>query len=103
MLKRRKLKVAQVVATSSLLGLFSSIGVKTGNFLFISGQTLLTTKTGKLIRGNIQEQTIEVLENLKNYPNSKLILGICDKDNDISKAHGGFFFSGRDQGLPETY
>ena len=42
-----------------------SQAVITGNLVFISGQIPIDQKTSKVIRGGIEEQTIQVLENLK--------------------------------------
>lgn len=42
-----------------------SQAVKVGNFLFISGQIPIDPLTGKIIEGDIREQTKRVLENIK--------------------------------------
>ncbi|MCF6158777.1 MAG: RidA family protein [wastewater metagenome] len=42
-----------------------SQAVKTGNLIFVSGQIPILPSTGELIQGNIQQQTRQVLENLK--------------------------------------
>ena len=42
-----------------------SQAVKSGDFLFISGQIPLDPATGELVSGGIHEQTVQVLENLK--------------------------------------
>ena len=42
-----------------------SQAVKTGDFLFISGQIPVDPSTGDLIVGDIQQETLQVLENLK--------------------------------------
>ena len=42
-----------------------SQAVITGNLVFISGQIPIDPKTSKVIKGGIEEQTIQVLENLK--------------------------------------
>jgi len=42
-----------------------SQAVKSGNFLFISGQIPLNPSTGELVAGGIHEQTVQVLNNLK--------------------------------------
>jgi len=39
--------------------------IKSGGFLFISGQIPLNPTTGELVAGGIHEQTVQVLENLK--------------------------------------
>jgi len=42
-----------------------SQAIKTGNLVFLSGQVALDPVTGKLVSGGIEEQTRQVLENLK--------------------------------------
>ncbi len=42
-----------------------SQGIKAGNLLFVSGQTPINPATGKLVEGNIQLQTRQVLNNIK--------------------------------------
>jgi 2-iminobutanoate/2-iminopropanoate deaminase len=42
-----------------------SQGIRAGGFLFASGQIPLNPSTGELVRGSIEEQTRQVLENLK--------------------------------------
>ena len=39
--------------------------VKAGNFLFLTSQLSTDLKTGKIIRGNIKDQTEQALENIK--------------------------------------
>ena len=43
-----------------------SQAVRAGNFLFISGQIALVPETGELVAGTIQEETRQVMSNLKN-------------------------------------
>jgi 2-iminobutanoate/2-iminopropanoate deaminase len=42
-----------------------SQAISTGNLLFTAGQVAIDPATGKLVEGGIQEQTRQVLENLK--------------------------------------
>jgi len=42
-----------------------SQAIQAGNFLFLSGQIPLDPKTGELVKGDIQQQTQQVLENIK--------------------------------------
>ncbi|HUY82323.1 MAG TPA: RidA family protein [Acidobacteriaceae bacterium] len=42
-----------------------SQAVKSGDFLFTSGQVALDPATGQIVSGGITEQTVQVLENLK--------------------------------------
>lgn len=43
-----------------------SQAVQVGNTLYVSGQISIDPKTGDLVNGNIEKETIQVLENLKN-------------------------------------
>lgn len=42
-----------------------SQGIKVGNFLFTAGQIGIDPKTNELVKGDIKEETRQVLENLK--------------------------------------
>jgi len=42
-----------------------SQAIQAGNFLFLSGQIPLDPKTGELVKGDIRQQTLQVLENIK--------------------------------------
>lgn len=42
-----------------------SQAIRAGNFLFLSGQIPLAPRTGELLKGDIRQQTRQVLENLK--------------------------------------
>ncbi|AMM53750.1 RidA family protein [Pyrococcus kukulkanii] len=42
-----------------------SQAIKAGNFLFIAGQIPINPETGELVKGDIKEQTRQVLENIK--------------------------------------
>ena len=48
-----------------------SQAVKAGNFLFVSGQGPIDPQTGKIVRDNIEQQTIRTLENIKAILNSE--------------------------------
>ena len=39
--------------------------LKAGNFLYISGQTPIVPETGKLVEGDIEEQTRQVFKNIE--------------------------------------
>jgi len=43
-----------------------SQAVISGDFVFVSGQIPIDTKTSKVVDGGIEAQTVQVLENLKN-------------------------------------
>lgn len=42
-----------------------SQAVKAGQFLFVSGQLAIDPKQGKIVDGNIEQQTILIMENIK--------------------------------------
>jgi 2-iminobutanoate/2-iminopropanoate deaminase len=42
-----------------------SQAIQAGNFLFLSGQIPIDPKTGELVKGDIRQQTRQVLENMK--------------------------------------
>src|SRR5438093_3482565 len=42
-----------------------SQAIRSGDFIFCAGQIALNRATGKLVEGGIQEQTRQVLENLR--------------------------------------
>ena len=42
-----------------------SQGIRTGNFLFVSGQGPIDPKTGKMIEVDIEKQTRQTLQNIK--------------------------------------
>jgi len=42
-----------------------SQAVKAGNMLFVAGQIPIDPKTGEVVKGDIKEQTRQVLENIK--------------------------------------
>lgn len=56
----------KVVATDgapAAIGPYSQ-GIMAGQFIFVSGQTPLDPKTGKLVEGGIREQTARALDNI---------------------------------------
>jgi 2-iminobutanoate/2-iminopropanoate deaminase len=58
--------VKKVIATGAAPGAIGpySQGILVGNMLFCSGQIPLDPETGELVRGTIEEQTRQVLDNL---------------------------------------
>jgi len=57
----------KVIATADApqaIGPYSQ-GIQVGNLLFVSGQIPLVPATGEIVAGGIEEQTTQVLENLK--------------------------------------
>src|SRR4030067_2682217 len=59
-----KKKVIQTDKAPRAIGPYSQ-AIRAGNFLFLSGQIPLDPKTGELVKGDIGQQTKQVLENIK--------------------------------------
>ncbi len=59
-----KKKVIQTEKAPKAIGPYSQ-AIQAGSFLFLSGQIPLDPKTGELVKGDIRQQTRQVLENLK--------------------------------------
>jgi len=59
-----KKTVIQTEKAPKAIGPYSQ-AIRSGNFLFLSGQIPLNPKTGELIGGDIRQQTQQVLENIK--------------------------------------
>ena len=57
-------RVIQTEKAPKAIGPYSQ-AIQAGNFLFLSGQVPLDPKTGELVKGDIRQQTRQVLENLK--------------------------------------
>ena len=57
-------KVIQTEKAPKAIGPYSQ-AIQAGNFLFLSGQIPLHPKTGELVKGDIRQQTQQVLENIK--------------------------------------
>src|SRR4030043_1491095 len=57
-------KVIQTERAPEAIGPYSQ-AIQAGNFLFLSGQIPLDPKTGELVKGDIRQQTRQVLENIK--------------------------------------
>jgi len=57
-------KVIQTEKGPRAIGPYSQ-AVQAGNLLFLSGQIPINPKTGELIKGDIRQQTQQVLENMK--------------------------------------
>jgi len=57
-------KVIQTEKAPKAIGPYSQ-AIQAGNFLFLSGQIPLDPKTGELVKGDIRQQTQQVLENIK--------------------------------------
>jgi len=59
-----KKRVIQTEKAPKALGPYSQ-AIQAGSFLFISGQLPIDPATGELVKGDIQEQTRQVFENMK--------------------------------------
>ena len=59
-----KKKVVQTKKAPKAIGPYSQ-AIQAGNFLFLSGQIPIDPKTGESVKGDIQQQTQQVLENIK--------------------------------------
>ena len=57
-------RVVQTEMAPKAIGPYSQ-AIQAGNFLFLSGQIPLDPETGDLVRGDIRQQTKQVLENIK--------------------------------------
>jgi len=57
-------KVIQTERAPKAIGPYSQ-AIQAGNLLFLSGQIPLDPKTGELVKGDIGQQTQQVLENIK--------------------------------------
>ncbi len=68
-----------------------SQAIRAGNFIFLSGQIPIDPKTGELVKGDIRQQTQQVLENIKGVLESQK-LGMEDvvKVNIFLKDMGNF-------------
>jgi 2-iminobutanoate/2-iminopropanoate deaminase len=63
-------KVIQTEKAPKAIGPYSQ-AIQAGNFLFLSGQIPLDPKTGELVKGDIRQQTQQVLENIKGVMESQ--------------------------------
>jgi 2-iminobutanoate/2-iminopropanoate deaminase len=59
-----KKKVIQTERAPKAIGPYSQ-AIQAGNFLFLSGQIPLDPETGELVKGDIGQQTKQLLENIK--------------------------------------
>ena len=68
-------KVIQTAMAPKAIGPYSQ-AIQAGGFLFLSGQIPLDPKTGEMAKGDIRQQTRQVLENIK---------GVLDSENLVMK------------------
>jgi 2-iminobutanoate/2-iminopropanoate deaminase len=69
-------KVIHTDSAPKAIGPYSQ-AIQAENFLFLSGQIPLDPKTGELVKGDIRQQTQQVLENIKGVLESQK-LGMGD-------------------------
>jgi 2-iminobutanoate/2-iminopropanoate deaminase len=62
--ERMKKRIVQTDKAPQAIGPYSQ-AIRAGDFLFLSGQIPLDPKTGDLVKGDIRQQTKQVLENIK--------------------------------------
>ena len=65
-----KKRVIQTEKAPKAIGPYSQ-AIQAGNFLFLSGQIPMDPKTGELVKGDIRQQTKQVLDNLKGVVESE--------------------------------
>jgi 2-iminobutanoate/2-iminopropanoate deaminase len=63
-------KVIHTDKAPKAIGPYSQ-AIQAGDFLFLSGQIPLDPKTGELVKGDIREQTNQVLKNIKSILESQ--------------------------------
>jgi len=96
-----KKKVIQTEKAPTAIGPYSQ-AIRAGNFLFLSGQIPLDPKTGELVRGDIRQQTQQVLENIKGVLESQklgmedvvkvtIFLKNIGDFNQVNEVYGAYF------------
>jgi len=83
-------EVIQTEKAPKPIGPYSQ-AIRAGNFIFLSGQIPIDPKTGELVKGDIRQQTQQVLENIRGVLESQG-LGMQDvvKVNIFLKDMGNF-------------
>ena len=96
-----KKRVVQTEKAPKAIGPYSQ-AIQAGDFLFLSGQVPLDPKTGELVKGDIRQQTEQVLENIKGVLESQK-LGLEDvvkvtiflknigNFNQVNEVYGAYF------------
>jgi len=96
-----KKNVIQTEKAPRAIGPYSQ-AIRAGNFLFLSGQIPLGPRTGELIRGDIQQQTQQVLENIRRVLESQnlgmedvvkvtIFLKNIGDFNQVNEVYGAYF------------
>jgi len=60
----KEIEKINTVYAPDAIGPYSQ-GIIAGNYIYLSGQIPIDSKTGQIISGSIKEQTLQVLENLQ--------------------------------------
>ena len=81
-------KVIQTEKAPKAIGPYSQ-AIQAGNLIFISGQIPLDPATGERVKGDIRQQTEQVLENIRGGIGvSKVRNGRCHKSDYLFKGYG---------------
>jgi len=96
-----KKRVVQTEKAPKAIGPYSQ-AIQAGDFLFLSGQVPLDPKTGELVKGDIRQQTEQVLENIKGVLESQklgledvvkvtIFLKNIENFNQVNEVYGTYF------------
>ena len=96
--------IIQTTSAPAPIGPYSQ-AVKTGNLLFVSGQIAMVPSTGELAIANIQEETTQVMNNLKailleagmnfnNIVKTTIFLSDMNLFTAVNEIYAGYFYSG---------
>ena len=96
-----KKRVVQTAKAPKAIGPYSQ-AIQAGDFLFLSGQVPLDPKTGELVKGDIRQQTEQVLENIKGVLESQklgledvvkvtIFLKNIENFNQVNEVYGAYF------------
>jgi len=96
-----KKRVVQTEKAPKAIGPYSQ-AIQAGDFLFLSGQVPLDPKTGELVKGDIRQQTEQVLENIKGVLESQklgledvvkvtIFLKNIENFNQVNEVYGAYF------------
>jgi 2-iminobutanoate/2-iminopropanoate deaminase len=94
-------KVIQTDKAPKAIGPYSQ-AIQAGSFLFLSGQIPLDPKTGELVKGDIRQQTQQVLKNIKGVLESQklgvedvvkvtIFLKNIENFNQVNEIYGTYF------------
>ncbi len=94
-------KVIETQSAPKAIGPYSQ-AIRAGKFLFLSGQIPLDPKTGELVKGDIDQQTKRILENIKgilesqklgmeNVVKTTIFLKEMGNFNRVNEIYGAYF------------